>query len=124
MPPPVESLPHFVAWGICRQVQRVCADKRGAGPWGDCAPVANDPKRIPGIAERRHGLPSKTQGVFRPIHAAEREASTRPPPWVQKLIDDPQAWGYVFYHPRESENGDARSQPQRDPRVLTAFQSF
>lgn len=38
---------------------------------------------------------------FDPIRAARAEARTKPPPWVQKLIDNPQTWGYVLYHTQE-----------------------
>lgn len=45
--------------------------------------------------------PRNTMNISDPIRAARLQASTQPPPWIQKSIEDPQPWGYIIYHTQE-----------------------
>ncbi|KAL2004771.1 hypothetical protein VTN00DRAFT_3299 [Thermoascus crustaceus] len=47
---------------------------------------------------------------FAPINAAREEAKTKPPKWVQRIIDEQQPWGYMIYHTREAEEAGGKEE--------------
>jgi hypothetical protein len=66
-----------------------------------------DENEFRAIENARQVFPLKDLEYNKPLLAASQAAQDKPPPWVQRLLDEPQQrWGLMFYHTSEAHWSD------------------